>query len=110
VPATLEGLSMLKDGGISIRLHTKELTAEEKVDASKFYQQYGWFTFSANDDVELPVKDAPLDEFAKSPSQRLRNTIFVLYQQSGPMDITFDEFYRRKMEQFISAVKSNLRD
>jgi hypothetical protein len=110
VPAALEGITFLKDGGLSVRFQTKELNEEEKVNASKWYQQYGWLTFAANDQVEVPSKDAPRDEFSKTPSQRLRNTIYVLYQQSGQAELTFDEFYRRKIEQFINYVKQDLRD
>lgn len=111
VPATLEGAALLKDGGLSVRFHTKELPEDEKMTASKFYQKYGnlYFVIDGADakvDFELPQAD----EFAKTPSQRLRNTLYVYYQQSGPHDVTFDEFYRQKLEKFINAIKQNLKD
>lgn len=111
VPATLEGVSFLKDGGLSIRLHTKELPEDEKANTSTFYQKYGNFYFivdGADDKVDFEI--AQPDEFAKTPSLRLRNTIYVYYQQTAPHDITFDEFYRQKMEKLITQVKQNLKD
>jgi hypothetical protein len=109
VPAILEGLSMLKDGGISLRFHTNEMTAEEKVEASKYYQKFGWLLFSENEDIEIPKGRAPESELGKTPSQRLRAVIYIKYQQSDMLDITFDEFYRRELERLINYEKGFLK-
>lgn len=52
VPSTLEGVSLLKDGGVSLRFHTNELSAEEKTELSKYFQQFGWLLFGASEHQE----------------------------------------------------------
>lgn len=43
----------------------------------------------------------------KSPSQRLRDVLFVLWKQSGEQG-AFESFYRDGMHNFIESVKSKL--
>lgn len=58
-----------------------------------------------NEPVEL--KDIKGEFATKTPSQRLRATIFVWWkQQNEPGD--FEDFYRRRMETLIESVKSEL--
>lgn len=110
IPAILEGITALKDGGLSIRFHTNEASDEDKLIAMKFFQKFGWMIFSEQeqDEKTLILEDIRRDTGGKSPSQRLRATIFVAYQQSGKTDITFEEFYARRMEQHINFEKQNL--
>lgn len=110
VPATLEGVSTLKDGGVSVRLHTQELSPEEKAIAMGYQNQFGWLLFKPeqHDEKELEqLEHIRKDTGGKSPSQRLRSVLFVLYQQ-GSRDTTFDQFYSMKMEQIIDNIKSRL--
>lgn len=110
VPAALEGVSFLKDGGVSVRFHTHELEVSEKTAISDFYQQFGWLLFTAEEqDVNsLELEQIRKDTGGKSPSQRLRAVLYVAYQQSGQSDKTFDQYYGEKMEQFITHIKAKL--
>lgn len=45
MPAVLEGVSTLKDGGVSLRFHTQELTAEEKANMFSWADRFGWLLF-----------------------------------------------------------------
>lgn len=112
VPATLEGISLLKDGGVSVRFHTNELTAEEKTELSKHYQHFGWLLFSEqeHDEKELALEAIRKDTGGKSPSQRLRSVLYVAWQQRGRDDMTFEEYYAQQMERFINRVKNALDD
>lgn len=109
-PAIIEGVSPLKDGGMSIRLHTNEMTNEEKSAVMEFYQKFGWLVFSEQEDPDVPDELIRRDTGGKTPSQRLRNTIYVAYQQSGQTDVTFEQYYARAMERHINFEKQNLRD
>lgn len=110
IPATLEGVTALKDGGMSVRFHTNEVSDEEKVLLMRYFQKFGWLLFNEQEhkESELDLELIRKDTGGKTPSQRLRATIYVAYQQSGKTDLTFEEFYSRCMEQHINYEKQNL--
>lgn len=110
IPATLEGVTALKDGGMSVRFHTNEISDEEKVLLMRYFQKFGWLLFSEDEqsEDELELENIRKDTGGKTPSQRLRATIYVAYQQSGRIDLTFEQFYARRMEQHINYEKQNL--
>lgn len=73
----------------------------------------GWFTFLAEEREITPeeVANTPAlveEDGGKTPGQRLRNTIFVLWEQRGKPTSTFEEYYRSKMETIINKVKDQL--
>lgn len=95
------------DGGLSIGFHTKELSPEEKALAMMHQGQAGWLVFAENEvpKAEMPKGDADLRQ--KTPSQRMRNVIYILWQQSAT-DIPFPQFYEEYMEKLIVQVKEAL--
>ena len=107
VPANLDGLSPLKDGSMSLRFHTQELTAQEKLHLLNKHQTFGYLMFKENEftDADVPKEDAS-DE-TKKPSQRLRAVIFVMWRQKG-MEGDFDQFYNKKMNYIIEQFKDKL--
>lgn len=109
VPAILEGVTALKDGGLSIRFHTNELDEKDKLTVMQFFQKFGWLLFAEQEhDDSLELEEIRKDIGGKTPSQRLRSVIYVEYQQSGQLDKTFDQYYMRRMEQLITYIKQNL--
>lgn len=109
IPAILEGVTALKDGGMSVRFHTNEITNKEKVTLMDYFQKFGWLLFSEQEhDEQMTLEEARRDTGGKSPAQRLRAALFVLYKQSNKPDLTFEEFYLRYMEKFIDRIKENL--
>lgn len=108
VEAILEGVTPLKDGGVSLRFHTNEVNKDQKVMLMEFYQSFGWLLFSANEHQESEIpKDIAKRDSGQSPSQRLRAVLFVLWKQMGEQG-DFEAFYTQKMEAFINKVKDNL--
>lgn len=109
VPSILEGVTALKDGGLSIRFHTNELTQDEKVTVMGFLNKFGWMLFAEQEhDDSTELEQVRKDTGGKTPSQRLRSVIYVEYQQSGQTDLTFEQYYARRMEQLIGHIKQNL--
>lgn len=107
-PAILSRISFTADGGLSIGFTTQEINAEEKIKASEFHQHFGWLLFK---DSEFSVGDIPKDDPTdedKSPSQRLRAALYVLWQQRGERG-EFESFYRINLEKAISRVKNLLK-
>ena len=44
----------------------------------------------------------------KTPSERLRAVLYVLWEQQKPLVITFDAFYRAEMDRIITHYKGKL--
>lgn len=108
IEAILDGVTPLKDGGVSLRFHTNEATKENKVMLMDFYQSFGWLLFQANEHQENDIpKDRATRDVGKSPSQRLRAVLFVYWKQLGSKG-DFEIFYKQKMEYFIDKIKENL--
>jgi hypothetical protein len=110
VPATLEGVSTLKDGGLSCRFHTQELSPEDKTKAFEFQQGYGWLLFQEQDykQDELDLEEIRKDTGGKSPSQRMRSVLYILYNQSG-QSVSFEVFYSNYMDTIIEQLKDKIK-
>lgn len=107
VPAVLDGVSPLKDGGMSLRFHTQEITNYNKTKLMNFYQAFGWLQFSGQEIHEVPENAPTREKGAKTPSQRLRGTLLVLHSQRYP-DMPSEVFYEQQMERIINKVKEQL--
>lgn len=108
IEAILDGVTPLKDGGVSLRFHTNEISKADKVTLMDFYQSFGWLMFAANEfqESEIP-KSGAKPETGQSPSQRLRAVLFIKWKQQGGNG-DFEAYYKQQMERFIDAVKAAL--
>lgn len=111
LPAQINPPSFRKDGSCTLKFESRELTAEEIFSIMQMRHTEGWLAFAPNeDDLEIPEDKAVLDDEI-SPSERLRNVIFVWYKQecdAGRFVGLFDTFRKEKMEKIIEGVKSKL--
>jgi hypothetical protein len=108
IPAILEGVSPLKDGGLSLRFHTNEVNdSKQKVKVMNFYGAFGWLAFSDNTITSLPTESPNREAGAKTHSQRLRASLFVLWK-TRYSDVPFDAWYDQQMEKIIAAVQSKI--
>jgi len=108
IPAQLDGVSPLKDGGMSLRFHSQETSLEQKVILMNYYQQFGYLLFKPDrfKDNEIPEQNTDIEgRKIKTPSQRLRATIYVLGKKKGIATEEQDIFYQHQMERFIDKVK-----
>lgn len=107
VEAQLTRIASTVDGALTLGLHTKELDPVEKVSIMEFHNKQGWLLFSPNviEDKDIPSKTAEIG--SKTPSQRLRAVLYILWEQSGKKD-TFDQYYTDKMEALIEKIKEKL--
>lgn len=106
-PAQLMSVRSMVDGGLGLSLHTNELTPDEKAEIMGYHMQAGWLLFSPNEITDSDIPKGMAEKDAKTPSQRLRAVIFILWKQSGDVD-DFERFYEITMETFINSVKSKL--
>jgi len=99
-----------KDGSVSINFKSGQELADDKVmylvNAAR-KDELGWMCWSPNkiQDSELPTEQAA--EGSKTPSKRLRATLFVLWSQQGKVG-SFEAFYLERMEKLINVVKAKL--
>lgn len=107
VPAVLDGVSPLKDGGMSLRFHTQELKPEEKLILMNKYQGFGWLAFADYPEVELPQESPTREAGQKTPSQRLRASLYKVWENRYA-DIPFNVWYEQQMEKIINTVKGRI--
>jgi len=102
----------MSDKGIRIQIDTQELPPEDIAKLFKLKDVDGiiWTAFKEipmkEEDFEIPeVIDKDID--TKTPSQRLRNTLFIYWQQNKT-GLEFDMFYKRSIEKYINVIKEKL--
>lgn len=111
VPGIVSGLSTLKDGTVKVTLALQEVSPKIAADLFGLNNQY----VKAYLTTENITQDATehLDEWeveieSKSPSKRLRNVLFRLWEQDQQGYEDFELWYRWKMEKIIDHFKSKL--
>jgi len=108
VPAILEGVSPLKDGGMSLRFHTNEINeAKQKTKLMNFYNTFGWLAFSDHSINALPTESPVREAGVKTHSQRLRASLFVLWKERYS-EMPFDNWYDQQMERIINQVQRSI--
>lgn len=105
LPATLDAANRRKDRSVSLRFTSMlELQTGDFATIDTLHGASGHLLFAP---VELHEEDIPKDPLptsGKTPSQRLRAALFVLWEQTTP-GTDFDGFYKQRMERIIEAVK-----
>ena len=77
------------------------------------YGKQGWFLFK---DVEVKPEDLDLpDEVPemkgdKTPAQRMRSVLYVLWEKNTSQKETFNTYYAQQMERLIEHIKSKLNE
>ncbi len=111
VPATIEKISTMVDGGNKITVTPPELTPEEMTILFTLKNKTGFMGYAERElqteDFEIPE---PGKEFStdRSPSQRLRSVIYVYWEKNTNKSKTFDEFYRNYIDKIIEQIKEKL--
>lgn len=105
--AQITGVRALSDRSISLNIHTQEMSDIEKTVLFGFQGKTGWLLFKEDEvqDHDIPKQDTDIS--TKSPSQRLRGVLFVLFSQSGSTG-DFRDFYEKELEKIINHYKNKL--
>ena len=112
VPAILAKLETLSDGSIKTVFETPEMSPEDAAAILAFRQRQGWLLFKEQPFAEKDIPEDTIQEFPdqKSPSQRLRNTLYVLHQKRGGKQEDFEEFRQKHMEKIINWIKDKINE
>lgn len=108
VPATVVGMSPKIDRSWKLVFETRELSGDEvKILADNLHGE-GWLVYKPNEEVHLQdVPDQEAESGVKTPSQRLRAKIYILWKQRGGKG-DFESFYRTMYQKFDELVASHL--
>lgn len=106
-PCILTGAATRSDGSLSLRFATPELEASEKTAFFELLNLNLKMLLQPADGVPAELKEVKGEFDRKTPSQRLRAVLFILYKQSeGGGD--FEDFYLRRMNEIVESVKKQL--
>ena len=107
-PVIITSIRSKTDGSLGLTLSTPELSVEEKVAFMGLQNLNLEALFMPTDESseELKVKK---DLDTKTPSQRLRSVLFVVYKNTKTDD-TFATFYDKFMDKIIEGVKRKYLD
>lgn len=114
--ATLTRSNRKADKSISISFTTTtEQTVSELSELDSLFQQTcliaikeGDTPFLDNELQGLDAIDMDLEDNTKTPSKRLRNVLYRLWEQDSKLDTDFKSFYKIRMEKIIEQIKTRL--
>lgn len=101
------GIRSKVDGSLGITASTPELTPEEKAEFMRLQNLVLMCSFTPTDYKEAPEYKISKEIDQKTPSQRLRNVLYVLWEQEGSKG-DFDTFYKEQLNKIIEHYKSKL--
>lgn len=107
LPASFDNLSLRKDGSVSLKFDTRELSGDEISTLLGYRNTEGWMQFSLDKNFK-PAPDESPNLDLKSPSQRLRDALYVRFKDMNSTN-TFENYYNTKMEQIIQQVLSGVK-
>jgi hypothetical protein len=113
--ASLEGVTTRKDRTVKLTFGTQELTPTEAGNVMALANSFCFLSikpksFTATEKELLEqMKADQMTNTGKTPSQRLRSTLYVLFTQNNEGFDKFDAFYTHKIESMIDHFKTKLK-
>jgi hypothetical protein len=111
IACIVEKITTLKDKSVKLVLETQEITPSRAGELFTLLNSLATVYISPAEvsQREIAQADAIEPEMpGKSPSQRMRNVLFLLWQQDQEGFKVFDMYYQHKMEKYINELKQNL--
>lgn len=105
--AIISSLRALTDGGLSLTVHTPELSPAEKAEFMTLQNIVCNALFEPQDETPRDILKVDKELDQKSQSERIRAVLFVLWKQAGEPG-EFRDFYRQKTEAIINWLKRKL--
>jgi len=111
LPGQIESIASRKDKTIRLTIGTQELNPNTAAEIFSMNQQFCYFAIKhesfMKSETEL-IDGLKADYNEKTPSQRLRNILFRIYEQDNQGYKDFNTFYIAKMEQICEHYKSKI--
>lgn len=101
------GFSTKVDGSLSVRATTPELNTVEKIAFMDLQGLLCEALIFPKEEREAEVVEVRHEMDHKTPSQRMRGVLFLLWKQERE-DIPFETFYSQRMESMLDWLKRKL--
>lgn len=113
IPAQLESYRSLKDRTLKITFETNELNPQDLLGVAENLTAFGYLAFkrepfSEKERQQIESLETNLEDTGKTPSQRMRSILYLLYQKDSEEYKSFASYYEGKMEGFNNALKKKL--
>lgn len=115
IPCAIESVATRRDKTIKVIIGTQELTPSQMSELLNLWANgigvmaFKGEQFSYNDEALLNnLKLDALELGSKTPSQRLRAALYVLFEQSPEGYKDFNLYYAAMIERFIDMVKKRI--
>ena len=113
IGAQLETYRSLKDRTLKLSFETQEPTPEQLVAIVNNAQKFGYLAFKEDafkqqEKDQLEQLESEYQDKGKSPSKRLKNVLYVNWQQDPQGYEDFNRYYDFHMEKMITHWKSKL--
>lgn len=115
IPCQVEGISTRRDKTLKVVIGTQEMSPDKVSQLiAQWSDGYGVMAFKReafNSEEQKAIESLKVDAEdlgAKTPSQRLRNSLYVLWSNNNSGYTTFASFYESRMEQFVGIVKGKI--
>lgn len=99
------------DNSWDVSLNLNEMSGEELANLNSMRSTSCKVYLTNENVVSKALKEIDslsIDDTSKSPSQRLRNVLYVLWEQDKQGYETFTLFYNDRMERIINQIKDKL--
>lgn len=107
----LTGFKRLKDKSVNVNFNLNEISSEDFMEIDQQIDTFGVVYFSTKgvitDEEKQAIDSATVELGGKTQSERIRNVLYVLHNQTETDD-TFDSFYKKKTEEIIQHFKDKL--
>ncbi len=109
IPAIIDKVESNDDNSAKVKIFTREIKPEVFGYLFSLNKKEVWLAVSEIEmkPEDIEVAEVKVERNEKTPSQRLRATLFVLWEQTK-QTTNFEQYYREKMEDFINKVKEKL--
>lgn len=88
IPALISKIITMGDHSLRLQVDCQEMTPEDNAKIFRYYNTFGSFAFVEGEQkikkelINIP-EYSPVEKTDKSPSQRFRNVIYLLWKQKG---------------------------
>ena len=111
--STIESISSRADGTVAVKIGTQELDSTAAGNLFQLRGKYVKILISDSNITKLEAESVDSVQLVdqnkkKTPSQRMRDVLYRIYEQSGGEKDKFEAFYNSEMERIIEHYKAKL--
>lgn len=109
LPSVITSITAKVDGSLGLRLSTPELSVDEKATVMGIQNKQLNVVIETVDEPDNDVYKIERELDSKTPSQRMRASLFVLWDKKHRATWKdFESFYSHQMEKMIDSIKSHI--